>query len=170
MYRTWKSLKLDTTTLKMYFLGEWGGGHNICIYVFNITYTTCKRIKTLRLKITQGKDTWLYFQWYTCIYLKYQFHHNHIKSWKCIKRIKCVTQNNMICIIKLTILKVYDFIQDNTCNAAHTHKRKENNIKHCDMECTCMSKWWIPQLYVNMVVSLKKKKISFNFTCSFCKL
>lgn len=39
------------------FLGGMGGGHNICIYVFNITYTTCKRIKTLRLKITQGKDT-----------------------------------------------------------------------------------------------------------------
>lgn len=28
----------------------------------------------------------------------------------------------MICIIKLTVLKAYDFIQDNTCNAAHTQK------------------------------------------------
>lgn len=36
------------------FLGGMGGG--FIIYVFNITYTTCKRIKTLRLKITQGKD------------------------------------------------------------------------------------------------------------------
>lgn len=41
----------------VFFWGMGGGGHNICIYVFNITYTTCKRIKTLRLKITQGKDT-----------------------------------------------------------------------------------------------------------------
>lgn len=40
------------------FLGGMGGGGFI-IYVFNITctYATCKRIKTLRLKITQGKDT-----------------------------------------------------------------------------------------------------------------
>lgn len=37
------------------FLGGMGGG--FIIYVFNITYTTCKRIKTLRLKITQGKDS-----------------------------------------------------------------------------------------------------------------
>lgn len=31
----------------------------------------------------------------------------------------------MICIIKLTILKVYDFIQDDTCNAAHTQKERK---------------------------------------------
>lgn len=46
-----KKFKVRYNYFEDVFFGGMGGGYNICIYVFNIIYTICKRIKILRLKI-----------------------------------------------------------------------------------------------------------------------